>query len=94
MQPLEMRTARLDEFELRFDLPVGPGERGVANVAPRPGERVWGVAYRVTVAQSERRAGSRDASRRAVIWAFCSRALAVDVCRAEPRTAATRPTAS
>ena len=34
MRPLDTRVGRLDGFELRFDLPVGPGERGVANVAP------------------------------------------------------------
>jgi cation transport regulator ChaC len=45
MRPLETRAAVLEGFELRFDLPVGPGERGVANVAPRPGDSVWGVAY-------------------------------------------------
>ena len=44
----------LRDFELRFDLPVGPGERGVANVAPRPGDHVWGALYQLTHADAER----------------------------------------
>jgi cation transport regulator ChaC len=52
MRPLETVVARLDDWELLFDLPVGPGERGVANVRPRPGAHVWGVVYRITRAQA------------------------------------------
>jgi cation transport regulator ChaC len=48
MQPLATRIGVLHDFELRFDLPVGPGERGVANVAPRPGDHVWGAIYQLT----------------------------------------------
>jgi len=47
MRPHETRIALLDAWELRFDLPVGRGERAVANVAPAPGREVWGVAYRI-----------------------------------------------
>ncbi len=54
MQPLATAIGVLHDFELRFDLPVGPGERGVANVAPREGEHVWGALYRLTHAQAER----------------------------------------
>jgi cation transport regulator ChaC len=54
MQPLETRVGVLRDFELRFDLPVGPGERGVANVAPRPGDQVWGALYHLTHADAER----------------------------------------
>jgi len=54
MQPLETRIGVLEHFELRFDLPVGPGERGVANVAPHDGDAVWGVLYRLTHADAER----------------------------------------
>jgi hypothetical protein len=54
MQPLETRVALLEGFELRFDLPVGPGERGVANVAPHALEHVWGAAYRLTHGEAER----------------------------------------
>ena len=31
-----------------------PGERAVANVRPRPGGRVWGVAYRITHPEAAR----------------------------------------
>jgi gamma-glutamylcyclotransferase len=54
MQPLATTIGVLRDFELRFDLPVGPGERGVANVAPRPGDLVWGALYRLTHADAER----------------------------------------
>ncbi|HTO53397.1 MAG TPA: gamma-glutamylcyclotransferase [Myxococcota bacterium] len=54
MRPLATRVAALDGFELRFDLPIGPGERGVANVAPREGGRVWGAAYLLTPAEFDR----------------------------------------
>lgn len=45
MRPLAAQVARLSDFELRFDLPVGRAERGVANVFPRRGGEVWGVAF-------------------------------------------------
>ena len=48
MRPVEVRVGRLDDFELRFDLGVGSGERGVANVAARDGDHVWGVLWRIT----------------------------------------------
>lgn len=54
MRPLETRAAVLAGFELRFDLPVGAGERGVANVAPREGDSVWGVAYLLTHSEATR----------------------------------------
>ena len=54
MEPLETRVGRLEGFELRFDLPVGPGEWGVANVAPLSGADVWGVIYRLTHPDAER----------------------------------------
>ena len=54
MQPLATRIGVLHDFELRFDLPVGPGERGVANVAPRPGDHVWGAIYQLTHADAGR----------------------------------------
>jgi hypothetical protein len=54
MRPLDTRVAELLGFELRFDLPVGPGERGVANVAPRAGDSVWGVAYLLTHSDADR----------------------------------------
>lgn len=54
LQPLATRIGVLHDFELRFDLPVGPGERGVANVAPRPGDHVWGAIYQLTHEGAER----------------------------------------
>lgn len=54
MRPLAARVGVLHGFELRFDLPVGPGERGVANVAPCAGDHVWGVLYQITPADAER----------------------------------------
>ena len=54
MQPLVTTIGMLRDFELRFDLPVGPGERGVANLAPRPGDHVWGALYQLTHADAER----------------------------------------
>lgn len=52
MRPFEVRIGRLDGFELRFDLGVGRGERGVANVAARAGDHVWGVLWRISVEQA------------------------------------------
>mgnify|MGYP002626309488 CR=1 FL=1 len=52
MRPLEVRIGRLDGFELRFDLGIGRGERGVANVAAREGDHVWGVLWRITGEQA------------------------------------------
>ncbi len=54
MRPHEARVARLDAYELRFDLPIGHGERAVANVVPVPGREVWGVAYRIDVPEAAR----------------------------------------
>lgn len=54
MRPLATRIGMLRDFELRFDLPVGPGERGVANVAPLSGEHVWGALYQLTHADAAR----------------------------------------
>ena len=58
MRPLDTRVAVLEHFELRFDLPVGPGERGVANVAAREGDAVWGAAYLLTLPEAERLDGT------------------------------------
>jgi len=54
MRPLATRCGLLRDFELCFDLPVGAGERGVANVRPRAGAHVWGVAYRLAPAEFDR----------------------------------------
>ena len=52
--PFDAHAGWLEDFSLCFDLPVGPGERGVANVLACPGSRLWGVAYRITIADAER----------------------------------------
>ncbi len=52
MRPERSVVARLEAHALRFDLPVGPGERGVANVVPEEGSFVWGVAYLVSAEQA------------------------------------------
>ena len=54
MQPLAVGVARLPGWALCFDLPVGPGERAVANLQPMPGASTWGVAYRLAVTDCER----------------------------------------
>jgi cation transport regulator ChaC len=48
MHPTDACPARLDGWRLVFDLPVGPGERAVANVRPDVLADVHGVAYRIT----------------------------------------------
>jgi len=48
MRPSETRLARLDGWRLAFDLPVGRGERGVANLARDAEAAVHGVAYRIS----------------------------------------------
>ena len=45
MRPLATRRARLDGYRLCFDIPVGPSNRGVANVETCDGAHIWGVAY-------------------------------------------------
>lgn len=45
LEPLAVRVARLADHRLCFNIPIGPGERGVANVEPHPGSHVYGVAY-------------------------------------------------
>lgn len=51
MHPLEWRRARLPDHCLCFNLPIGDGERGVANVEPAVGAEVIGVAFRLTTAE-------------------------------------------
>lgn len=50
MRPLATRRAYLDHHRLCFDLPIGPGERGVANLVVEAGARTWGVIYRLSPA--------------------------------------------
>ena len=53
MRPIQAQPALLEDYRLRFDLAVGPGERGVANLESQAGARIWGVLYLITVEQSE-----------------------------------------
>ena len=54
MQPSAATWGWLEGFRLCFDLPVGPGERGVANLVGAPGARTCGVLYRISAAEAER----------------------------------------
>jgi gamma-glutamylcyclotransferase len=45
LEPLAARVGFLDGHALRFDIPVGPGLRGVANLAVEAASFVWGVLY-------------------------------------------------
>ena len=49
-----VRRGWLDGFRLRFNLPVGPGERGVANIEPAPGASICGALYLLTPADCAR----------------------------------------
>jgi cation transport regulator ChaC len=53
MRPIQARPALLENYGLRFNLAVGPGERGVANLEAQAGACTWGVLYLITVEQSE-----------------------------------------
>ena len=54
LTPLEAHAAWVDDLVLCFDLPVGPGERGVANLTAHPGGRTWGVVYRISADDAAR----------------------------------------
>lgn len=54
MEPLAARVGWLADHRLCFNIPIGPGERGVANVEPAPGDRVCGVAYLLTAESCQR----------------------------------------
>jgi cation transport regulator ChaC len=45
MRPLQNRWGWLEGYRLCFNLPVGPGERGVANLQPDPAGRTCGVLH-------------------------------------------------
>ncbi len=53
MCPIQAQPALLENYRLRFNLAIGPGERGVANLESEAGARTWGVLYLITVEQSE-----------------------------------------
>ena len=45
MHPLATRSAWLENYRLCFNLPIGPGERAVANLEACPGAHIFGVLY-------------------------------------------------
>jgi gamma-glutamylcyclotransferase len=53
MRPIQAQPALLENYRLRFNLAVGPGERGVANLESQAGARTWGVLYLISVEQFE-----------------------------------------
>jgi gamma-glutamylcyclotransferase len=53
MRPIKAQPALLENYRLRFNLAIGPGERGVANLECQAGASTWGVLYLITVEQSE-----------------------------------------
>lgn len=54
MRPLAARNVQLRDYRLVFDLPIGPGQRGVANLLPELGAIVRGVAYQISEGQARR----------------------------------------
>lgn len=48
MRPLATRWGWLGDYRLCFNIPIGPGERGVANIEPQPGARTCGALYLLT----------------------------------------------
>lgn len=52
--PLAVRPGWLADYRLCFNIPVGPGERGVANLEALAGARTWGVLYLLPPDQFER----------------------------------------
>jgi cation transport regulator ChaC len=53
MRPIKAQPALLEDYRLCFNLAIGPGERGVANLEARAGACTWGVLYLITVEQFE-----------------------------------------
>jgi gamma-glutamylcyclotransferase len=53
MRPDLSRWGRLHGYRLTFDLAIGSGERGVANIAAAPLATVCGVLHRITHAEFE-----------------------------------------
>jgi hypothetical protein len=54
MRPLATRSGRLDGYRICFNLPVGPGERGVANIEQEDGASIHGVLHLLTRAELDR----------------------------------------
>jgi hypothetical protein len=54
MCPTSSRWGWLGDHRLVFDLAIGPGERGVANLVSEPGARTCGVLHLLTLKEAER----------------------------------------
>jgi hypothetical protein len=54
MSPVETRRGWVDGYRLCFDIPVGPGERAVANLAVADAFRSHGVAHLLTIDDADR----------------------------------------
>ncbi len=54
LSPFSSAVGRLEGWELCFDIPVGPAERGVANLRRREGAEVWGVLWEIGSEDFER----------------------------------------
>jgi len=54
MRPLRAVSGRLHGYRVTFDLPVGPGERGVANLAVDATATTYGALYLLTVEDFDR----------------------------------------
>ena len=54
MRPSSVTWGWLDGYRLCFDLPVGPGERGVANIIADGNARTCGVLYRISEQEAAR----------------------------------------
>ena len=67
MRPLATRWGWLHGYRLRFDLPIGPSERGCANVEPAADARVAGVLYRISHEDAERLDGTELGYRRILV---------------------------
>lgn len=54
IQPLQKGWGWLEGYRLCFDIPIGPGERGVANICADGGARTYGAVYLITPTDADR----------------------------------------
>ncbi len=65
IRPSEWRAGRLEGYRLRFNLDGRPpGRSAPANIEPDPGAELWGVLYRMTLADLVRIDASEGVPRR------------------------------
>ena len=53
LQPLAVRWGWLNNYRLCFNIPIGSGERAVANIEPNAGARTCGALYLLSSEQCE-----------------------------------------